>query len=1120
MIHYAVVIFTNTLIWNATYGIINGVFRFITDRPGYLASVTPYYGPHEIDAIGGDIGWHEVPYDFYEGFLLKDGFTSNPNRSIDITSCGNYSTNSIFSFKIRNSLFWDYCQTNSIYLTGCRVVMWVVIDNVFYQCGRGRIANNPYTETDFAFDIDDDATLIHKNIPPQLSVLPAVSPTALTLPTMIQGDPIPVVFGNVPYSKILKNNIDNYILPLNSPYLPAAALAYNAAAGVYSLTLHTSITDFSSNDIRLIGLYLYVIAGSTADRVYKITSNDASSGNDVTIYFNFPIVISTSGDGSTDVLLAPTDFNNVSKHYKLTGASPPYTSTAATWWFQISNYTQKSYVSNAPVTVSDVLEFDSTTNKYNSVSNLLNLSVTAAPTVELTANTATKDGAVTQYERINVPLVGYGSSEGDFSEYYNSNVDITLVTDGLRSSYKQLALLLYSTHVTAIFADYKPQPIQPSYNNVVLAKSYNAIYFCIDWTVDAPAGITLDFYDMHFIATDVNGCQYIGTISPSPDVAYYIAAPGNVNFIPNNLISDSAGTDSSTLFGAQAKTSPAYTYRAIFKLADADPSIFASSQITNIRLEIGVYNAGSVTATFKIKEICLVGELEIDTITADLYAKTQGETVGNDGVTPTDNVYAAFKHILEDYDGIPAELIDYGTLITDRLPWKVSRTLTDRKNSVDYLNELCAQSFVGMFSGRTGQRVLRALSFAGTLTPTTGSGKTATHDASLIVRNSISNYAKTSLDNVYNNFNLQYAYDAGSNGFLRAFNIANIDQTAFPDAATLDAYGNPLWWSFVSGLPTSTTDPTVGYTDSQILWNVCHASYLINSVIHQAQSDMSQLNWFSDSLIWDINDTSSTGTSSSAFQFLDLLLQWCTLQKDIVSYSIPINSDTCETELLDIVNFNDIIYTKANDVPGWIVGLEVNASKDQLNLQVILQPPSLAIIEQGKIIETGSASILITETGSAPKKIIETGGGGGGGGLLGTSEYADVIRHEDTTAALPASTRNGQTTYETDSNKRQLHKNLAGTASYWTPDDKFTAAIPAYTYPGSAFATVKDALDYIMSRVSAGIQIPEVAIAPTKVTGTAILYWLTGYPGIIHCLFDDGTTNGTDYIIFNGTGVI
>lgn len=82
-----------------------------------------------------------------------------------------------------------------------------------------------------------------------------------------------------------------------------------------------------------------------------------------------------------------------------------------------------------------------------------------------------------------------------------------------------------------------------------------------------------------------------------------------------------------------------------------------------------------------------------------------------------------------------------------------------------------------------------------------------------------------------------------------------------------------------------------------------------------------------------------------------------------------------------------------------------------------------------------------------------------------SNENKDVIRHEDTTVALPTSSRGGQVTFETDALYRQRRTLLGtGAAHYWTPDDKFTAAIPSYTNGAIPSATnVKEALDTILN---------------------------------------------------------
>ena len=122
-IHYAVEITTDTTGTDVTYGLVAGVFRFITDRPGYAG--TPTYPTWE-DTTNNTNVW-------YEGWLLKDGLSS-PSRRVDISQTGDYGTNSGFNFTIRNDTkFWEFIQTNDIWLTNRSVKFYVIIDNVFYQ---------------------------------------------------------------------------------------------------------------------------------------------------------------------------------------------------------------------------------------------------------------------------------------------------------------------------------------------------------------------------------------------------------------------------------------------------------------------------------------------------------------------------------------------------------------------------------------------------------------------------------------------------------------------------------------------------------------------------------------------------------------------------------------------------------------------------------------------------------------------------------------------------------------------------------------------------------------------------------------------------------------------------
>lgn len=107
-----------------------------------------------------------------------------------------------------------------------------------------------------------------------------------------------------------------------------------------------------------------------------------------------------------------------------------------------------------------------------------------------------------------------------------------------------------------------------------------------------------------------------------------------------------------------------------------------------------------------------------------------------------------------------------------------------------------------------------------------------------------------------------------------------------------------------------------------------------------------------------------------------------------------------------------------------------------------------------------------------------------------SNEYKDVIRHEDTTANLPSTTRNGQTTYETDLQRRQLHPTTDGIKNHWTPDEKFTADIPSYTNIGvPAITTVKEMLDFLLSAVSSAGGVVYSTINLPAVSGVGIFWF-------------------------------
>jgi hypothetical protein len=123
-----------------------------------------------------------------------------------------------------------------------------------------------------------------------------------------------------------------------------------------------------------------------------------------------------------------------------------------------------------------------------------------------------------------------------------------------------------------------------------------------------------------------------------------------------------------------------------------------------------------------------------------------------------------------------------------------------------------------------------------------------------------------------------------------------------------------------------------------------------------------------------------------------------------------------------------------------------------------------------------------------------------------TTTNADILRHEDTTANLPSTSRNKQTTYETDGNRRQRHATADGAANFWTPDEKFVAELVKYIYASlPSIATVKDALDYLLANAMAGSIVPIVAAEPDPIVGSIVLYALDTAPTIIIAKYPDGS---------------
>jgi hypothetical protein len=234
-INYAIEIYTDIgdadhtpmALTNTDIGLQNGVFRFVSGRPKYDGStVVPKYGASEIDINGNNVSNQNNTNIYYEGFLQKDGITSNPSNEIDLSQTGDVATLSSLEFIVSNCnstglQFANQCKTDEILFIGRRVRLLIFIDNVIYSRWVGAIDNNPYDEVDFHFSCGFDDS-VYKTMPPkiinsvtfpntgigsqkssQISIVGAVS-SASNIPANAtsESNPLPICFGDIPYAQM------------------------------------------------------------------------------------------------------------------------------------------------------------------------------------------------------------------------------------------------------------------------------------------------------------------------------------------------------------------------------------------------------------------------------------------------------------------------------------------------------------------------------------------------------------------------------------------------------------------------------------------------------------------------------------------------------------------------------------------------------------------------------------------------------------------------------------------------------------------------------------------------------------------------------------------------------
>ena len=360
----------------------------------------------------------------------------------------------------------------------------------------------------------------------------------------------------------------------------------------------------------------------------------------------------------------------------------------------------------------------------------------------------------------------------------------------------------------------------------------------------------------------------------------------------------------------------------------------------------------------RLKQIGLIGITKQKFEEDGVYAK---DCIGEylDAIEPRENnssIYGVFRNILEGYDGI--NNLDFTNLKNARnsSAWRAGRQIQEQKNSFDYLKELCKQSFVGIVPSRKGNLILKAWlnQAAGVDTPL--------FNQDTIIRNSIRSFTRSEPQDLFNDFKINYMYNPGADKFDKCLFVTNAWKENFPDIEN-----ESTWTIYFGGIYFPDRNHT--YSNAKRLWTYCREGYKFAGKPQRAPESLSNLYWCVD--------------DSHAREYLGYLIRWTTRPKIQVEFSIPLNGyistsnglanrRNLELELLDIVFFQDPIYTRNKTLTGYITKIESDVKKGEIKMSVIFDPDDYSdlIIERGTPLNDGS---LIIESGDRDTIIIEGG---------------------------------------------------------------------------------------------------------------------------------------------------
>lgn len=938
--HYAIEIFlpgittTDSTIGLAYDSVLeHSVIRIITGRPQYDGSTVI---PKWQDNSDNTHVWHN-------GILSSDGLGS-PNRNIDLKKTGEYGTLSGMTFSVSNAMvsgvslpFWGRCQALGINFANRKTKFYVVADDIFISAWQGIVSSTPYDEIDFSFVCNSDFKTVHKNVPTK-TINDVNYPLSIS---ESKGKAIPVNIGRIPYASIY--NVDglpeeiNLVKSGDVYWKTAQATGYIASDTTVVVTLKTPYLSFNSDEATFLGdgnHYLVAVAGGgnpDTSRCYAIINSSTTSsglaGAITSIFLSERLDVDTATFNST---------------YDTSGTF------LNRWQFKVLKIGRSNIVGDGAIssykkdTRGGVQLFDYSEDDkiYRDVSNLIfSSSITAPPQIKTSSNLADTGGVIKYIAPIKVNFTTVADS--NFFDGFALTGAAANVGDRDRSTYYQIALDKTDDVDDAwvgIKSYFDVDANDPSFN-------VEELWVSADFTHSADTERTGEF-TTSIIVTLVDQYGTSGVVI-TKNVPQVYVGPGvdfideiTYNLIPNEYYKNGGNNNSETSqFGfdilsrgwvPKTELKISSTYLDLIRAGVLNKQVIVAAKL-NFHSH---YTGGSENykLTMRVNEFAVFGVIPVDSIGTKLYTRINGEkTLGG---YASDTVLTAFQTLIETYDGLSSGIsdltkdVDFTNIPTERYnltghKWYVGRQLTDIKNSFEYYQELCKTSFVAMFQGRAGQKVITSW--------IDNVDYPSTHNGSVIVRDSFKEVKKTEAKDIFNDFFIRYNYDPGSGKCNRSMTITKVSESSFPASGTLDSFGNPVWWSYVGGISD--------YTSAAALWELCHVSWEKSHSVNQLSMD---LPWFPDLRVYenDLTETDGVDIDSAPFNFLARAVVWLTREKSILSYSIPMTAINLLTELCDPVAVTDAILTGGNVMYGWVCGIEIDTEKSVINIQTITEPTS------------------------------------------------------------------------------------------------------------------------------------------------------------------------------------